>query len=164
MGVYRCAFTSTIGCGSSGTSREALGVAPVFMRCIRSIRERTFKDIGKCLQVLRNGIQSLGQIRVGTHIESSPGSSLEILRACMGVNSPSAAVGRANAMLAFLRWRTINCSPESFLPLQESRLGLCFVSASFRGTSKSSLRLHPSMSVRTFRRMHRWSYQCFQQW
>ncbi len=58
--------------------------------------------------------------RVGRQIESSPEISIDILRACMGVKSPSTVTGRANAMLSYLRWHTIEFPAEKFLPLSES--------------------------------------------
>ena len=39
--------------------------------------------------------------RVGRQLEQSPEDFLEILRACMGANSSSTVVGRANSMLSF---------------------------------------------------------------
>ena len=111
----------------AGTTTTASEVKPVFVSCIRAIRERTFKDMREKEMV--SGLEKWSIIirsdsrcsKVGKQIELSPDSSLEILRACMGVKSPSTVVGRANAMLAFLRWHTIQCSPEKFLPIQESR-------------------------------------------
>ena len=94
-------------------AREPLSVfpkeaKPVFVSCIRSIKERTFIDmrekemlagLEKWNLVIRTGSH---KSRVGQQIEISPDSSIEILRACMGVKSPSTVVG-ANSTLSFLR-------------------------------------------------------------
>ena len=100
--------------------------APVFVSCIRSIKERTFKDMRE--KEMMAGLEKWSIIvrsdsfesRVGRQIESSPESIIEILRACMGVKSPSTVTGRANAMLSFMRWHVINLPADSFLPLSEN--------------------------------------------
>ena len=99
---------------------------PTFVSCIRSIRETTFKDMREAemqaglikwsIVIRSNSSES----RVGRQIEDAPESCLEILRACMGVKSPSTVMGRANSMLSFLRWHTVNLPTESFLPLREN--------------------------------------------
>lgn len=100
---------------------------PVFVSCIRSIKERTFIDMRE--KEMLAGLEKWniiiradsGQSKVGRQIELSPHSSIEILRACMGVKSPSTVVGRSNAMLSFLRWHTVSYPAEPFLPLSELR-------------------------------------------
>ena len=99
--------------------------APVFINCIRSIGERTFKDMRE--KQMMAGLEKWSIVvradsfesRVGRQIELSPDSSIDILRACMGVKSPSTVTGRANAMLSYLRWHTIHFPADKFLPMKE---------------------------------------------
>ncbi len=106
--------------------RRERGEAPVFVNCIRAIKERTFQDMREKQMIA--GLEKWNIIvradsfesRVGRQIEFSPESSLEILRACMGVKSPSTVTGRANAMLSYLRWHTIHFPADKFLPLSEN--------------------------------------------
>ena len=111
--------------GKQVTSKT-VSESPTFVKCIRSIKEATFKDMRE--SQMHAGLEKWNIIvradssesQVGLQIEESPESWLEILRACMGVKSPSTVVGRANSMLSFLRWHTVNLPAEPFLPLRES--------------------------------------------
>ena len=44
---------------------------------------------------------------------------LDIVRAAMGVKSPSTVLSRANSMLAFIRWHTLGPPNDEMLPLKE---------------------------------------------
>ena len=58
----------------------------------------------------------------------------------MGVKSPSTVMGRANSMLSFLRWHTVNLPSEPFLPLRESHAWeyVSFLSSSKAPASRAS--------------------------
>ena len=58
----------------------------------------------------------------------------------MGVKSPSTVMGRANSMLSFLRWHTVNLPAEPFLPLRESHAWeyVSFLSSSKAPASRAS--------------------------
>lgn len=158
-------------------ARESLSVfpkeaKPVFVSCIRSIKERTFIDmrekemlagLEKWNLVIRTGSH---RSRVGQQIELSPDSSIEILRACMGVKSPSTVVGRANAMLSFLRWHTVNYPSEPFLPLSELHAwaGVRFFPAKIKSSSKQSVSIYPVVQVRAFCARIAGSFRCVWQW
>ena len=56
---------------------------------------------------------------VGRQINASPGEMLDIVRAAMGVKSPSTVLPRANSMLAFMRWHTLELPNDDLVPLRE---------------------------------------------
>ena len=62
---------------------------------------------------------SLEHSVVGRQINSSPGEMLDIVRAAMGVKSPSTVLSRANSILAFMRWHTLGPPNDNMLPLRE---------------------------------------------
>lgn len=98
---------------------------PVFVKCVKAIREQTFIEtrerdmqaaIGKWHIVVRSNSSASD---VGRQIERDPTQAFEILRASMGVKSPNTVLSRANAMLAYMRWHSLELTSEPLLPLQE---------------------------------------------
>lgn len=105
---------------------ESMGsLKPVFVKCVKAIRGQTFIEtrerdmqaaISKWHLVLRSNSSASD---VGRQIERDPTQAFEILRASMGVKSPNAVLSRANAMLAYMRWHSLELTSEPLLPMQE---------------------------------------------
>ena len=116
---------STIAADSSNPSSSGPELKPAFVKCVKAIREQSFVEmretemkaaVTKWSLFLRS---SLEHSVVGKQINSSPGEMLDIVRAAMGVKSPSTVLSRANSMLAFMRWHTLGPPNDEMLPLKE---------------------------------------------
>ena len=98
---------------------------PVFERCVQSIKEQTFiqtRERDMEAAVIKWSIvirANSSASAVGKQIEHNPGDDIRIIRATMGVKSPNTVLSRANAMLAYMRWHTIERPTEDFIPMQE---------------------------------------------
>ena len=101
---------------------------PVFEKCGQSIREHTFMEsemrVEKDMQaavvkwsiIIRSNSKASA---IGLQIEQDPLNDLRTIRASMGVKSPNTVLSRANAMLAYMRWHTIEHPLVDFLPMRE---------------------------------------------
>ena len=116
---------STIAADSSNPASSGPELQPAFVKCVKAIREQSFMEmreaemkaaVTKWSLFLRS---SLEHSVVGRQINSSPGEMLDIVRAAMGVKSPSTVLSRANSMLAFMRWHTLGPPNDDMLPLRE---------------------------------------------
>ena len=116
---------STIAADSSNPASSGPELKPAFVKCVKAIREQSFVEmretemkaaVTKWSLFLRS---SLEHSVVGKQINSSPGEMLDIVRAAMGVKSPSTVLSRANSMLAFMRWHTLGPPNDEMLPLKE---------------------------------------------
>ena len=122
--------------GSQEVPSAALPEAPTFIKCIRSIRETTFKDMRDA--EMQAGLEKWNIViradskesRVGRQIEESPESCLEILRACMGVKSPSTVMGRANYAFVFEMAHGEPSSRTIPASSRKPRVGVCIFSKS----------------------------------
>ena len=122
--------------GSQEVPSAALPEAPTFIKCIRSIRETTFKDMRDA--EMQAGLEKWNIViradskesRVGRQIEESPESCLEILRACMGVKSPSTVMGRANYASVFEMAHGEPSSRTIPASSRKPRVGVCIFSKS----------------------------------
>ena len=75
--------------------------------------------IGKWFIVIRSNTSASA---IGLQIQRDPSHGLDIIRAAMGVKSPNTVLSRANAMLAYMRWHTLEMTSEPLLPLQEEHV------------------------------------------
>ena len=116
---------STIAADSPNPASSGPELKPAFVKCVKAIREQSFTEmreaetkaaVTKWSLFLRS---SLEHSVVGKQINSSPGEMLDIVRAAMGVKSPSTVLSRANSMLAFMRWHTLGPANDEMLPLKE---------------------------------------------
>ena len=116
---------STIAADGSNPASSGPELEPAFVKCVKAIREQSFIEmreaemkaaVTKWSLFLRS---SLEHSVVGKQINSSPGEMLDIVRAAMGVKSPSTVLSRANSMLAFMRWHTLGPPNDEMLPLKE---------------------------------------------
>lgn len=106
-------------------SEPAGSLQPVFVKCVKAIRDQTFVEmrqrdmqaaVSKWFLVVRSNSSASD---VGIQIERDPTHAFEILRASMGVKSPNTVLSRANAMLAYMRWHSLEFTSEPFLPMSE---------------------------------------------
>ena len=118
---------STIAADSSNPASSGPELKPAFVKCVKAIREQSFTEmreaemkaaVTKWSLFLRS---SLEHSVVGKQINASPGEMLDIVRAAMGVKSPSTStvLSRANSMFAFMQWHTLGPSNDEMLPLRE---------------------------------------------
>ena len=91
---------STIAADSSNPASSGPELKPAFVKCVKAIREQSFVEmreaemkaaVTKWSLFLRS---SLEHSVVGKQINSSPGEMLDIVRAAMGVKSPSTVLSR----------------------------------------------------------------------
>ena len=116
---------STIAADSSNPSSSGPELQPAFSKCVKAIREQSFQEMREAemkAAVTKWSLflgSSLEHRIVGKQINASLGEMLDIVRAAMGVKSPSTVLSRANSMLAFMRWHTLELSNDELLPLRE---------------------------------------------
>lgn len=110
---------------SEETPETSGSLQPVFIKCVKAIRDQTFVEIrerdmqaalSKWYLVIRSDSSSSD---IGRQIERDPNHAFDILRASMGVKSPNTVLGRANAMLAYMRWHSLSLPQEQLLPMKE---------------------------------------------
>ena len=58
--------------------------------------------------------------KVGKQIAVDVSNAELIIESVIGTKSPSTALGRANAMLSYMRWYCTSFDPEAFLPIDET--------------------------------------------
>ena len=133
---------STIAADSAHPSSSGPELQPAFVKCVKAIREESLQEmreaemkaaVTKWSLFLRS---SLDHSIVGRQINASPGEMLDIVRAAMGVKSPSTVLSRANSMLAFRSGLAVRVFSEIVRSLSieshQFRASMWFLSLCFR--------------------------------
>ena len=107
---------STIAADSSNPASSGPELKPAFVKCVKAIREQSFVEMREA--EIKAAVTNEHSV-AGKQINSSPGEMLDIVRAAMGVKSPSTVLSRANSMLAFMRWHTLEPPNDEMPPLKE---------------------------------------------
>lgn len=115
-------LASSIAAASSQQVPSGPDPQPSFAKCVKALREQSFQEmreaemsaaVSKWSLFLK---ASLEHSTVGQQINEM----LDIVRAAMGVKSPSTVLSRSNSMLAYMRWHTIALPNDDVIPLKES--------------------------------------------